>query len=68
MSFETGLFVVDEGCGFSESSSAFKTDTVNSIIQTLYTVRIFINKKYIETLKTFPYIYDILNKVIKRET
>ena len=67
MSFETGLFVVDEKCSFSESSSAFKTETVNSFIQTLYTVRIFINKKYIESLKTFPRIYSILNKVTKRE-
>ncbi|MCL2243833.1 MAG: HD domain-containing protein [Treponema sp.] len=64
MSFETGLFVVDEGCSFSESSSAFRTETVNSFIHTLYTVRIFIDKKYIKTLKTFPQIYDILKEVI----
>ena len=68
MSFETGLFVVDENCSFSESSSAFKTEMVNSFIQTLYTVKIFINKKYIESLKTFPQVYDILNRVTKRET
>ena len=63
VSFETGLFVADEGCSFSESSSAFKTETVNSFIQTLYTVRIFIDQKYKKTLKTFPQLYGILYRV-----
>ena len=60
ISFETGLFVSDEGCNFSESSSAFKTETVNSFIQTLYTARVFIDQKYKQILKTFPEIYSIL--------
>ena len=62
VSFETGLYVADEGCNFSESSSAFKTETVNSFIRTLYTVRIFVDQKYKQILKTFPDIYSILNK------
>ena len=67
VSFETGLFVVDEGCGFSESSSAFKTETVNSFIQTLYTVRIFVDQKYKQTLKTFSQLYGILYEITNRE-
>lgn len=69
VSFETGLFVTDEGCNFSESSSAFKTETVNSFIQTLYTVRVFIDQKYKQTLKTFCGLYDIIyGSLCKQET
>ena len=64
VSFETGLFVLDEGCNFSESSSAFKTETVNAFIQTLYTIRVFINQKYRESLKTFFKLYDIINEIM----
>jgi len=67
VSFETGLYVADEKCNFSESSSAFKTETINAFIQTLYTIRIFADQKYKETLKTFPNIYDIVNNVVKME-
>jgi HD superfamily phosphohydrolase len=67
VSFETGLFVLDEKCSFSDSSSAFKTDIMNSLIKTLYTIRIFINKKNMDKIKTFPQFYDILNKLIMRE-
>jgi len=67
VSFETGLYVVDEKCGFSESSSAFKTETVNAFIQTLYTIRAFIDRKYKDTIKTFSKVCDILNDVIIRE-
>jgi len=67
VSFETGLYVTDEKCNFSESSSAFKTETINAFIQTLYTIRVFADQKYKETLKTFPDIYGIVNSVIKME-
>jgi len=67
VSFETGLFVVDEGCSFGESSSAFKTETVNSFVKTLYTVKVFIDQKYKQTLKTFPQLYGILYKVTNME-
>lgn len=62
ISFETGLLVADENRGFGESSSAFKTETVNAFIKTLYTIRIFTYQKYKDTLKTFPQIYSILYK------
>jgi len=64
-SFETGLYVTDEKCKFSESSSAFKPETVNAFIKTLYTIRVFINQKYKETLKTFPLIYDIIKEELE---
>ena len=67
VSFETGLFVIDENCNFSGSSSAFKTETVNSFIKTLYTVRIFCNQKFKQKLKTFSDLYSILNKVTNWE-
>jgi hypothetical protein len=67
VSFETGLFVLDEKCSFSDSSSAFKTETMNAFIKTLYTIRIFINKKNMDKIKTFPQFNGILNKLIMRE-
>jgi len=60
ISFETGLFVLDEGCGFESSSSAFRPETVNSFIKTLYTIRIFFNQKYKENMKTFVSACSIL--------
>ena len=67
VSFETGLFIRDEGRNFSDSSSAFKSETVNAFIKTLYTIRVFINQKYKESIKTFPNICDILNKILPQE-
>ncbi|MDR0302086.1 MAG: HD domain-containing protein [Treponema sp.] len=61
VSFETGLFVLDEKRSFSDSSSAFKTETVDSFIKTLYTIRIFIDQKYKQKLKTFPDLHSILD-------
>jgi len=60
ISFETGLFVSDEGCNFSESSSAFKTEMVEAFVQTLYTIRVYINQKFKERIKTFRQLYDII--------
>jgi len=66
VSFETGLFVVDEKCNFSESSSAFKTEMVNSLIQTLFTVRVYVDQKYKKNLKTFFQIHSIIEKILNR--
>jgi HD superfamily phosphohydrolase len=64
VSFETGLYILDEERDFSDSSSAFKSETVDAFIQTLYTVRIFINKKFNESIKTFSPLYDTIIKVM----
>ena len=61
VSFETGLYVLDEDKDFSDSSSAFRQETINAFIRTLYTIRIFINQKFKESIKTFVNIYSILN-------
>jgi uncharacterized protein len=63
VSFETGLFVLDEDRVFSESSSAFKTETVESFIKTLYTVRLFCDQKIKQKLKTFSDLCSIVSKV-----
>jgi HD superfamily phosphohydrolase len=68
LSLETGLFVVDEGCNFNGSSSAFNTETVNSFVKTLYTVRVFVDQKYKEKLKTFHDLYSIVYKVMTEES
>ncbi|MDR2952162.1 MAG: HD domain-containing protein [Treponema sp.] len=60
VSFETGLYVVDEGSCFEYSSSAFKSEVVSSFIQTLYTVRVFINQKFRQNVKTMHGLLDLL--------
>jgi uncharacterized protein len=60
VSFETGLFVLDEQCGFAESSSAFKTEILNSFVNTLYIIRIFVNADFCKKIETIPGLSDIL--------
>ena len=60
VSFETGLYVQDEEQYFGESSSAFKSEMVESLIKTLYTIRIFINPDIEQKVKTFSKLCDIL--------
>jgi HD superfamily phosphohydrolase len=60
ISFETGLFVLDENRSFAESSSALKTETLNSFVKTLYTIRIFINPEFSEKVETLPVLSAIL--------
>ncbi|MCL2066402.1 MAG: HD domain-containing protein [Treponema sp.] len=61
VSFETGLFVLDEKCFFGESSSAFKAETLNSFIKTLYTIRIFANPDFTDKINSLPDRHAILN-------
>ena len=61
ISFETGLYVHDEKCGFAGSSSAFKAETLDSFVKTLYTVRIFVSPYFHEKIETHPRLYDILH-------
>ena len=60
ISFETGLYVHDEKRYFAESSSAFRTETLDSFVKTLYTIRIFVNPDFHEIIETHPKLYDIL--------
>jgi HD superfamily phosphohydrolase len=61
VSFETGLFVRDEARYFAESSSAFGTETVNSFVKTLYTIRVFIDPAHEPEIKALPAFHDILH-------
>ena len=60
VSFETGLFVVDENCVFADSSSAFTAKTLDSFVKTLYTIRIFVNPAFGEKVETLQGLSDIL--------
>jgi len=62
VSFETGLFVLDEQCGFAESSSAFKTEILNSFVNTLYIIRIFVNSDFSQKIETMPELSGIIVK------
>jgi HD superfamily phosphohydrolase len=66
LSFDTGLFVEDENRNFSESSSAFSTGVINSFIQTLFTIRIFINQEHKKIMQTLPRLNDILCDIIEK--
>jgi len=61
ISFETGLFVLDEGRDFAESTSAFKNETINSFVKTLYTIRIFVAPDFCKMVETSPRLCSILN-------
>jgi len=60
ISFETGLFVFDERRGFAESSSAFKTEILDSFVNTLYIIRIFVNSDFSQKIETTPELSDII--------
>jgi len=62
VSFETGLFVLDEQCGFAESSSAFKTEILDSFVNTLYIIRIFVNSDFCEKVETITELSDIIRE------
>jgi hypothetical protein len=44
VSFESALYVADEGCYFPESSSTFKNGVVNTLVKSLRIIRIFIEQ------------------------
>jgi HD superfamily phosphohydrolase len=55
--FETDLFVRDEGCVFGQSSSFFKAAEVASFVKTLRVVRVFVTrplKTKLTALQTYP--------------
>ena len=43
VSFESNLYIKDEGCSFPDSSSTFKKDMINTLVRSLRIVRIFID-------------------------
>jgi hypothetical protein len=71
VSFETGLFVADEGRSFAGSSSSFKPELVETFVKSLRIVRIFIDPlhevegKIPEENKTGQKILNITRKWIQ---
>jgi HD superfamily phosphohydrolase len=68
VSFETGLYVRDEGKIFSASSSAFKDGLVADLTKTLRMVRVFIPQRYNFTVNDSQITGSLLNnqeKMIK---
>ena len=63
ISFDTGLFVLDEGRSFVGSTSAFTTETMNSFVRALYTIRIFGDQDFCGKLETTPKLCTILYRV-----
>jgi hypothetical protein len=61
ISFEAGLYVTDERCFFSESSSVFKAGTVEGFVKSLQIIRIFVDSKHENRLKSFLGLNDILH-------
>jgi hypothetical protein len=60
-SLETGLYVRGEECYFAESSSAFKGETVQSFVKSLYVIRIYTDKPLESVLKSSLGLVDTLH-------
>ena len=52
VSFETGLYVSDEGCCFSESSSVFNAALVDRLAGSLRIIRIFVDPRHENRVKS----------------
>jgi hypothetical protein len=61
VSFETGLYVTDENCGFAESSGVFTAETVAGFVKSLRIIRIFIDPIHEFQLKSDKRLHDILH-------
>jgi HD superfamily phosphohydrolase len=61
VSFETGLYVTDECCLFSKSSSIFNEDTVLSFKRSLHIARLFIDKTHKNSVKYNEKVFYALN-------
>ncbi|MDR1031441.1 MAG: HD domain-containing protein [Treponema sp.] len=64
ITFETGLYVRDEGCYFEQSSGIFKAETVNAFIKSLQVIRIFVDPAYMTGYGSNEYaalLYEILH-------
>ena len=46
VSFESDLFIADEGCFFCDSSSTFKKEMIHTLVKSLRISRIFIDARY----------------------
>ena len=51
ISFESGLFVNDENCFFSDSTSVFKTSLLDAFVKSLRVIRVFVKPQYEDKTK-----------------
>ena len=58
ISFESGLFVNDEKCFFSDSTSVFKTSLLDAFVKSLRVIRIFVKPQYDDKIE--PHKEEIL--------
>jgi hypothetical protein len=61
VSFETGFFVIDENRYFSESSGIFTAEAVDSLVKSLRIVRIFVDPRHENKLKSYSGLQEILH-------
>jgi HD superfamily phosphohydrolase len=61
ISFETGLYVADEGRYFAESSSVFGSGVVDSLVKSLRIIRIFVDPAHENRVKSYPELKGILH-------
>ena len=50
ISFESGLFVIDEDCPFSAGSGVFKRELLDAFVKSLRIVRVFVDPRYEDEL------------------
>jgi HD superfamily phosphohydrolase len=63
ITFETGLYVRDEGCYFEQSSGIFKAETVKAFIRSLQVIRIFIDPDPVSGYAGHRYA-SVLNEIL----
>ena len=51
VNFESGLFVTDENCFFSDSGSAFKSGLIEAFVKSLRIIRVFMDSRHEEKIK-----------------
>jgi HD superfamily phosphohydrolase len=52
VTFECALFIHDENCFFPDSTSAFKSSLINTLVKSLRIIRIFVEPSYEEKIKS----------------
>jgi hypothetical protein len=61
VSFETGFFIVDENRYFPESSGVFTEEAVEGLVKSLRIVRIFVDPRHENKLKSYAGLQEILH-------
>ena len=66
VSFECGLYVIDENCFFPDSTSAFKSGLLDALVKSLRIIRVFVDPRFEGEIKTLrEEILQITQKWLK---